>query len=358
MAVTRICILIKALKKGGAEKQSMLLARIINQDYQLIFIVQNGKKPEAEYLQFLQENQIPFFLLQGNLVYRLLKVFKILKEQKIQLIFSYLTSDNLWACLIGKLADVKYIAGGIRNQRISFIKFLVNKWLHDRFLDFIVFNSKAGMNAFLKNGFKPEKSLLIQNYLDTPAKEVRRQSSNTLTILSVGRFVRQKDFLTAIQSVRKLKKELQVDQPIHFLIAGFGPLEKKIKRWIRLYKLGGITKIHRNPENMDQIYRMSDVYLSTSIYEGFSNSIMEAMSYSLPVVATNVGDNNCLIEHGNTGFLTSPKDVKGITQYLTELLRSAKLREQMGSEGFKKLKREFNSNVFRGKYIRFITSLD
>lgn len=47
----------------------------------------------------------------------------------------------------------------------------------------------------------------------------------------------------------------------------------------------------------------ADIYLSTSLFEGTSNSIMEAMNADLPIVATNVGDNGLLVKNEINGFL-------------------------------------------------------
>ena len=81
----------------------------------------------------------------------------------------------------------------------------------------------------------------------------------------------------------------------------------------------------------------ADIYLSTSLFEGTSNSIMEAMNWSIPVVATNVGDNNQLIKDSWNGYLISIGDYKRLSEHLLKLLHDDKLRIEMGIRGNERL---------------------
>ena len=65
---------------------------------------------------------------------------------------------------------------------------------------------------------------------------------------------------------------------------------------------------------------MADLFLTTSIYEGMSNSVMEAMSFSLPIIATNAGDMKYLIEDNYNGFICPYKEPNIISNKLVELI--------------------------------------
>ena len=64
-------------------------------------------------------------------------------------------------------------------------------------------------------------------------------------------------------------------------------LEAQIREWVELYGIKDRTDIHIKPNNVSELERNADIYISTSLFEGTSNSIMEALNWSLPVVATN-----------------------------------------------------------------------
>ena len=72
--------------------------------------------------------------------------------------------------------------------------------------------------------------------------------------------------------------------------------KKNIRNWVKENDLENIINIYLNPDNVQKFISTADIYFSTSIFEGTSNSIMEALNWSLPVVATNVGDNEYLIK--------------------------------------------------------------
>ena len=86
-------------------------------------------------------------------------------------------------------------------------------------------------------------------------------------------------------------------------------MENEIRLLVRQLKLNTEVENLINPPNIPDILNACDIYLSTSLYEGLSNSIMESMVAGLPVVATNVGDNQYLIKDDYNGFLVPCRDI-------------------------------------------------
>jgi glycosyltransferase involved in cell wall biosynthesis len=109
-----------------------------------------------------------------------------------------------------------------------------------------------------------------------------------------------------------------------------------------------------NPKNVQEILRSSDIYLSSSIFEGTSNSIMEAMNWSIPVVATNVGDNEYLVVNGCNGYLRPIGDAEGLAKSLACLIESIDKRNEMGQNGNSLLKDNFSEELFEQRYIGII----
>lgn len=88
---------------------------------------------------------------------------------------------------------------------------------------------------------------------------------------------------------------------------GYGSLEAQIREWIKQYGIDDITTVYINPNNIAELLDQANIYISTSLFEGTSNSIMEAMNADLPIVATNVGDNGQLVQNRENGFLSNKK---------------------------------------------------
>ncbi len=79
------------------------------------------------------------------------------------------------------------------------------------------------------------------------------------------------------------------------------------------------------------ILKESDVFTLSSVTEGMSMTLMEAMALGLPVAVTDIPGNRALVEHGKTGLLFKPNDVKALSTLLTALLDDAPLRRRLGT---------------------------
>ncbi len=95
----------------------------------------------------------------------------------------------------------------------------------------------------------------------------------------------------------------------------------------------------------------SDVYLSTSLYEGLPISILEAMSIGLPIVASNVIGNCDTIENGKSGFLYQLNDINTLESYLISLAENVNLRKEIGTGAFIRQRKIFSHKSMISKYI-------
>jgi len=141
-----------------------------------------------------------------------------------------------------------------------------------------------------------------------------------------------------------------------YIIIGWGILENDIKKWLSEYEIDDVTEIIINPLDLDEYYKNSDIYIQTSLYEGLSNTVLEAMSYSLPLVITDVGDNERLIR--NNGFLCNIGDTEQLYLGLVELTKSHKLRVEYGKNSYQLVKKNYSIEKFTSRYIEFIEMLD
>ena len=74
----------------------------------------------------------------------------------------------------------------------------------------------------------------------------------------------------------------------------------------------------------------ADVYILPSYYEGLPISILESMSYHLPIISTNVGGIPEIVKDGVNGFIIEPGNKKGLKEAIDHLLFNRELREKMG----------------------------
>ena len=100
-------------------------------------------------------------------------------------------------------------------------------------------------------------------------------------------------------------------------------------------------------DDIPDLHLNSDIYISSSYSETMPDSVRDAMKYSKPVVATNVGGTSELIEDKVTGFLIKPGDIKSIIKYLLILTEDKSLRLKMGKMG----KRVISDKLSTKKYV-------
>jgi glycosyltransferase involved in cell wall biosynthesis len=352
-----VLILCKTLLKGGAEKQALILAKLLCADHvPVIVVIWHGDKIDAANLNFIEVHGIEYVRLRRNIFSRFSSLFKIIRQKRISFILSYLTLANSVAGCVKLLIKNIHTVGGIRTERLSYFKYLVERMLHNRICDVTVFNSFASRTSFEKGGFAPEKSVVIHNAINVPPLERDYRTGDEITIVSVSRFVKSKDFSTALQSFKLLLQNNQSRKLVYHIV-GYGYQESKIRRMVRRLDLEKNVIVMIRPTNVFDILLKADIYLSTSIFEGLSNSVMEAMAAGLPVVATDVGDNKYLVRDSYNGYLAPRKDVESITSGLQELLDSVDKRREFGKNSYFKIKDEFSEEKMLAGYYKLFSEM-
>lgn len=347
----KIVILIPTIKPGGAEKQAALLARTLSFDYEVHFVaLYQGLESSVIIQTLLEGSRVNLHFLSNKGIKKWIEFYELLKRYDIKVAFNYLTFCDVMGAFVEKLAGIKTVFNGIRNSRLAPAKTLVEWVAHNIVADYTIYNCRSGAEYFERLGFCKKKTIVIHNCFQNISKPIKHEQKNIKSIITVGRFEPQKDYLTAIKSVAQLRKS-RTD--FEFIIVGHGSLEKQIVEWVNEYGLSSYTRIYIDPDNVQELLRRADIYLSTSLYEGTSNSIMEAMNWSVPVVATNVGDNSVLVEHDISGFLVNVGDVNALAQYMKKLLSSYQTRCTMGEAANVNL-HNFSEERFRENYLEIL----
>jgi glycosyltransferase involved in cell wall biosynthesis len=93
-------------------------------------------------------------------------------------------------------------------------------------------------------------------------------------------------------------------------------------------------------------YQACDVFALPSLKEGFGIVFLEAMYYAKPCIGARAGGIPEVIEDGKTGFLAEPGDANALADSLSNLLRNATLRREMGRVGQERFEREFSFRKF------------
>jgi glycosyltransferase involved in cell wall biosynthesis len=166
-------------------------------------------------------------------------------------------------------------------------------------------------------------------------------SQEKIYITTMGILSERKGTYDLIKAVSKIKGK--IDPKYKFLIAGDGEIEK-VKKKIKELNVEDMFIIPgwiSNQNKIDEIYRNSIIYILPSYNEGMPMSILEAMSYGLPVISTDVGSISSVVEEDN-GFIIKPGDTKAMGDRLVKLLNDQSIIEWFEKNNRDKISEKYN----------------
>ncbi|MDZ7265876.1 MAG: GT4 family glycosyltransferase PelF [candidate division KSB1 bacterium] len=164
---------------------------------------------------------------------------------------------------------------------------------------------------------------------------------------SIGRLVPVKDYATLIKAAKVVLSELS---SAHLIFVGDGPLREELRALAE--RLGIAAQVHflNWRKDVPALMRVLDVFVLSSLSEGMSNSILEAMCSGTAVVATNVGGNPELVVDKETGLLVPSQDAQQMGRAILALLLDAKRRRAMGAAGRRRIAEHFSLQVMVRNY--------
>jgi len=352
-----IVIFCKTLAIGGAEKQALVLAKLLAEKGEDVLLINwCGNIIDPRNSKFIKDNSIRYVGLEGNSFRKFRDFLKVVRKQRASVVLSYLTLANIISGFSKLFIKGLVSIGGIRTEKLPFYKFFFEKLAHNYLNDATVFNNFSAKDKFERRGFKSGKIFVIHNTIKVYPPEISDSKSEETVIVSVSRFVKPKDFTTALYSIKQVI-ETDGERSLKYCIVGYGPLEEKIRSLVSLLDLKDHVEILLKPSNIPEILRNSDIYLSTSLFEGLSNSIMEAMSAGLPVIGTDVGDNRYLIEDGYNGFIVPCMDVEIITERIRYLISNEDIRKEYGINSRLKIEKEFSETQLLNHYYELFSKM-
>jgi glycosyltransferase involved in cell wall biosynthesis len=192
-------------------------------------------------------------------------------------------------------------------------------------------------------GLNPEKATVIRPAIDTnffcPSKT--EISNATFRVVTTGSLIWLKGYEYALLAMRSL---VDSGVPVYFEIMGGGPEATRVLYTIHDLALQDHVLLlgRLRPEEIQLRLQQADVFLLSSLSEGISNAVLEAMACGKPVITTDCGGMREAVEDGVEGFVVSIRDPEGMAKALQTLWQEPKLRRQMGISARKRVIREFN----------------
>jgi glycosyltransferase involved in cell wall biosynthesis len=153
-----------------------------------------------------------------------------------------------------------------------------------------------------------------------------------------------------IHLIKALPEILRACPKTLLLLVGQGELEQALRAEVVRRKLDAHVRFLGFRSDVPMLLPLFDVFVLPSLSEGLSMALLEAMAAGRPVVATKVGGNAELVEHGETGFLIDAEAPKAISDRVVEVLRDKVRAVRMGERGRGRVQEKFS---LRGMVDRY-----
>jgi len=188
-------------------------------------------------------------------------------------------------------------------------------------------------------GVPIDKVTVIHNPIDIeqihrlaaePVMDILDDNKNYYLIVAVGRLAKVKGFDILIQAVARLIKELDV----RLIIIGDGEERSNLLRLTKELRVDGVVCFLGWQSNPWKYMARADVFVLSSLVEGFPNVIGEAMALGLPVLATNCSPGvRELLEDGKSGLLVPAGDPEALAEGIARVLSDEGLRQELAQRG-------------------------
>jgi glycosyltransferase involved in cell wall biosynthesis len=330
----KVCFLAGTLEHGGAERQLY---------YILQALCMSGATPRLLSMDQGQfwENTIKSLGVRVTYVggrpsrlARLLRVMKEVRKDPPQVLQSQHFFTNAYAGLAARQAGISGV-GAMRNDGRSEVRESgpFGGWLNLRVPRIIAANSQIAIQYAIAKGVPASTLYFLPNVVDTDwFKPAGPGPKGPLTLIAVGRLVKQKRLDRFISILGRLRSEFGLD--VRGLIVGPGCQTEDLRPELesqarKLGLLPDFVQFRGGVSDMRPVYQEAAICVLTSDFEGTPNVLLEAMASGLPVVATNVGGVPGIVRHGQTGFVMEPDDLEGLIAAIVELVKHSELRTTM-----------------------------
>jgi len=181
----------------------------------------------------------------------------------------------------------------------------------------------------------------------------KRVDKKYIRLISVGRLVSQKDFSTIIYSFSSVQSKFN---NVKLMIIGEGELKNTLMGMSKKLKIDNKIKFIGWKNSVDKYLKASDIFIFSSLIEGFGSVIIEAMSYGLPVISTDTSYGpREILNNGNYGILVPIGNIKKMGKAIIDLITNKNLYARMSKKSIERTK-YFTIDKMLNKYKTLITS--
>jgi sugar transferase (PEP-CTERM/EpsH1 system associated) len=300
---------------------------------------------------------------EGNDPRLVVQLVRLFRAKRPDVIHTHRWATLLEGLIAARLAGVPFVVHGehgtLETRRHNA---LVQRTVWNRVDRVLSVSSRLAERMARDIGFRVDRIQVIRNGVDLerfkPEQRLEARASfglepHQIVIGSVGRLVPVKDQATLLRALALLRTS---GFSFMGVLAGAGPLHGELQSLAAALNLDNVSLLG-NRNDVERVLGALDVFVLSSLSEGLSNTIQEAMATGLPVVATRVGGADELVEHEHTGCLVPPGDPRALAEAIASLVRDPARRQRFAQAGIERARQHFGLDRMIREYEQMYLDL-
>lgn len=350
----RVCHVSLTLKTGGLERLLADIARYHDA---------SGCIPE-----FVALNEVGRFadvirdagctvhtLKRSGVVGHVLQLARLFRAGKFDVVHTHNTYPHIYGSIAARLAGVPLVINTRHGQRAgNNLKTLtLFRWAGYLVNRIVAVSDDAAQLCVKVDGVAARKVIRIWNGIDIDDFNFTGPVNAPIAI-SVARLSAEKDFPTLL---RALSIAIQDIPDLVLKLVGDGPERSRLERLARELNLGQHIEFLGERKDVPALLTQSGFFVTATLTEGISLTLLEAMAVGLPVIATSVGGNSEIVQVPQTGRLVRPGDAAGLAAAMVEMCRQMPSWQQIGLAGRERVEEHFEVRRMVSDYERLYRDL-
>ncbi|MFC1842717.1 glycosyltransferase [Candidatus Dependentiae bacterium] len=350
-----------SLKIGGAEAVLCDIVRTLgHQDFEH-HVIYFHEGPNVEKIKNIGAQVYPVkgLLCLYDPVF-FVRLFFLIKKLKPDLVHSLLWSANVSSRVVSRILKIPHVSAyHLDIYSDSMLRKLIDNTTR-RMSDCVIAVSDD-VALSLGDRKKYKKLEIIKNGIDfhdihnnvikssakkNDMREAMGIGPDDFVIGSVGRLHPQKNFSLLLKSFARISKRIE---NARLVIVGVGELEYELKRLA--HNLGITQKVYFViGKRACDYYPMFDCFVQSSLKEGLSIALLEAMSFELPCVVTNGPEAHPVIKHKKNGFIVESENEAMLCDAIVQVIDNKAFAEKLAASAKKGVMEGFSVDVMAKQY--------
>lgn len=351
-----IAIIQQSLELGGAERQGILLASMLQNRCGADAVIWGFGQPLAA-AKLCDKLGVPWralpYSLEGNKRQRLFSMARLsvaLRKTRPSVLMPYTMPPNVACGLMWHTTGARTCVWNQRDEGRQRVSHAVEHWAV-RLTPWFLSNSENGADFLQHTLNVPQKRIsVIHNGVTEPTVEHSRQewrsnlgiSDDAIVACMVANLHPNKDHTTLIEAWAQATRMLPPSINVCLLFAGydsgFGTTLRRMTSELGISTIRFLGQVR----DIGGLFNASDICAFSSKIEGMPNGVLEGMASGLPVVATNIPGIREAVGEAGEPYLCPPNDPASLAQKLCELIQDAKRRKELGTANLERARTKFS----------------